>query len=233
MAGMVGAPPVELGEQRPLIGATMFGVTTPCVTRAREALEARGYEVLVFHATGHRRARDGGARRRRASSPGVLDATTTELCDDLVGGVLCAGPGPAGGGGPRRAPAGRVARRARHGQLRRARHGAAAVRGPQPVRAQPVGDADAHDRRGVRGAGAADRGEAERRDRAGRAVRAARGRLDDRRARAAVPRPRGRRGAVRRAALRRRRRTSSWSSWTTTSTTTRSPTRWSRSSTPT
>ena len=52
MAGMVQAPPVELGETRPLIGATMFGVTTPCVTRARERLEARGYEVLVFHATG-------------------------------------------------------------------------------------------------------------------------------------------------------------------------------------
>jgi uncharacterized protein (UPF0261 family) len=91
MAGMVGAPPVELGERRPLIGATMFGVTTPCVTRAREALEARGYEVLVFHATGT------GGRAMEALVEagflaGVLDATTTELCDDLVGGVLSAGP---------------------------------------------------------------------------------------------------------------------------------------------
>jgi uncharacterized protein (UPF0261 family) len=91
MAGMVGAPPVELGEQRPLIGATMFGVTTPCVTRAREGLEARGYEVLVFHATGT------GGRAMEALVEagylaGVLDATTTELCDDLVGGVLSAGP---------------------------------------------------------------------------------------------------------------------------------------------
>jgi uncharacterized protein (UPF0261 family) len=91
MAGMVGAPAVELGEQRPLIGATMFGVTTPCVTRAREALEARGYEVLVFHATGT------GGRAMEALVDagflaGVLDATTTELCDDLVGGVLSAGP---------------------------------------------------------------------------------------------------------------------------------------------
>ena len=91
MAGMVGAPPVSLGEQRPLIGATMFGVTTPCVTRAREALEARGYEVLVFHATGT------GGRAMEALVDagflaGVLDATTTELCDDLVGGVLSAGP---------------------------------------------------------------------------------------------------------------------------------------------
>ena len=92
MAGMVGAAPVELGEQRPLIGATMFGVTTPCVTRAREGLEARGYEVLVFHATGT------GGRAMEALVDagylaGVLDATTTELCDDLVGGVLSAGPG--------------------------------------------------------------------------------------------------------------------------------------------
>ena len=91
MAGMLGAPPVELGEQRPLIGATMFGVTTPCVTRAREGLEARGYEVLVFHATGT------GGRAMEALVDagflaGVLDATTTELCDDLVGGVLSAGP---------------------------------------------------------------------------------------------------------------------------------------------
>ncbi len=52
MAGMVNAPPVELGEQRPLIAATMFGVTTPSVTAAREELERRGYEVLTFHATG-------------------------------------------------------------------------------------------------------------------------------------------------------------------------------------
>ena len=91
MAGMVGAAPVELGEQRPLIAATMFGVTTPCVTRAREQLEARGYEVLVFHATGT------GGRAMEALVEagylaGVLDVTTTELCDDLVGGVLSAGP---------------------------------------------------------------------------------------------------------------------------------------------
>jgi len=91
MAGMVGAAPVELGDERPLIAATMFGVTTPCVTRAREQLEARGYEVLVFHATGT------GGRAMEALVDagflaGVLDATTTELCDDLVGGVLSAGP---------------------------------------------------------------------------------------------------------------------------------------------
>ncbi len=91
MAGMVTAPPVELAEQRPLVAATMFGVTTPCVTAARESLEQRGYEVLVFHATGT----GGTAMEALVESgfmTGVLDITTTELCDRLVGGVLAAGP---------------------------------------------------------------------------------------------------------------------------------------------
>jgi uncharacterized protein (UPF0261 family) len=91
MAGMVSAPPVEPRETRPLIAASMFGVTTPCVTHARVRLQERGYEVLVFHATG------AGGRALEALAAGgflagVLDATTTELCDDLVGGVLSAGP---------------------------------------------------------------------------------------------------------------------------------------------
>jgi uncharacterized protein (UPF0261 family) len=76
---------------RPLVAATMFGVTTPCVTVARERLEALGYEVLVFHATG-----SGGrameALIRSGSIDGVLDATTTELADEIGGGVLSAGP---------------------------------------------------------------------------------------------------------------------------------------------
>jgi uncharacterized protein (UPF0261 family) len=91
MAGMVNAPPVELPEQRSLVAATMFGVTTTCVTAAREALEQRGYEVLVFHATGT----GGTAMETLIESgfmTGVLDITTTELCDRLVGGVLAAGP---------------------------------------------------------------------------------------------------------------------------------------------
>jgi uncharacterized protein (UPF0261 family) len=91
MAGMVLAPLPEVEGERPLVAATMFGVTTPCVTRAREALEEKGYEVLVFHATGTggkamEALVDGGFLQ------GVLDITTTELCDDLVGGVLSAGP---------------------------------------------------------------------------------------------------------------------------------------------
>jgi len=97
MAGMVaanagpGARAQARGEERPLIGATMFGVTTPCVTAARERLEALGYEVLVFHATGTRgRAMEGLIRSGFIG--GVLDVTTTELADELVGGVLSAGP---------------------------------------------------------------------------------------------------------------------------------------------
>src|SRR6185503_7629349 len=97
MAGMVaanagrGEAARAAGEERPLIGATMFGVTTPCVTAARERLEAMGYEVLVFHATGTGgRAMEGLVRSGFLA--GVLDATTTELADELVGGVLSAGP---------------------------------------------------------------------------------------------------------------------------------------------
>jgi len=91
IGGMVSAAPLPEVAGRPLIGATMFGVTTPCVTRARERLEDLGYEVLVFHATGT----GGGsleALARSGSLAGVLDITTTELADDLVGGVLSAGP---------------------------------------------------------------------------------------------------------------------------------------------
>ena len=84
-------PQVTNQSDKPLIAATMFGVTTPCVTKARETLEANGYEVLVFHATG-----SGGRAMedliRNGFIAGVLDATTTELADELVGGILSAGP---------------------------------------------------------------------------------------------------------------------------------------------
>jgi uncharacterized protein (UPF0261 family) len=90
IAGMAKVSVPETGG-RPLIGATMFGVTTPAVTRARERLEELGYEVLVFHATG-----TGGLSMEALAQggylAGVLDLTTTELADDLVGGVLSAGP---------------------------------------------------------------------------------------------------------------------------------------------
>ena len=90
IAGMVGVRAPELAHRK-VIAATMFGVTTPCVTRARELLDELGYEVLVFHATG-----TGGQSMEVLASDGyldgVLDITTTELADDLVGGVLSAGP---------------------------------------------------------------------------------------------------------------------------------------------
>ena len=90
-AGMATAGAPAAGEDRPLVGATMFGVTTPSVTAARERLEELGYEVLVFHATG-----TGGQSMEALVRDGFitasLDITTTELADDLVGGVLSAGP---------------------------------------------------------------------------------------------------------------------------------------------
>jgi uncharacterized protein (UPF0261 family) len=81
----------EAVDERPLVGASMFGVTTPAVDAARERLGELGYEVLVFHATGA----GGRALEGLVASgllAGVLDLTTTELADDLVGGVLSAGP---------------------------------------------------------------------------------------------------------------------------------------------
>lgn len=78
-------------EHKPLIAASMFGVTTPCITKAQEYLEERGYEVVVFHATGA-----GGKTMERLISEGffagVLDLTTTEWCDEIAGGILAAGP---------------------------------------------------------------------------------------------------------------------------------------------
>ncbi len=93
MAGMVTLQTKSNNVQndKPLIAATMFGVTTPCVEHARKILEAAGYEVLVFHATGN-----GGEAMEGLIADGliagVLDITTTELADELVGGILSAGP---------------------------------------------------------------------------------------------------------------------------------------------
>lgn len=91
IAGMVQTPLPAEEKEKPLVAATMFGVTTPCVEHARGVLEEAGYEVLVFHATGN-----GGQALesliRDGVLSGVLDMTTTELADELVGGVLSAGP---------------------------------------------------------------------------------------------------------------------------------------------
>src|SRR6185295_17589848 len=92
MAGMVAnkLPPAPSAD-KPLITATMFGVTTPCVSAAQRILEAKDYEVLVFHATG-----TGGMTMESFLADGLiagsLDITTTELADELVGGILSAGP---------------------------------------------------------------------------------------------------------------------------------------------
>jgi uncharacterized protein (UPF0261 family) len=91
ICGMVAHQKAGLSAERPAVAATMFGVTTPCVTVARARLEDQGYEVAVFHATG-----SGGQAMeqliRDGAFDGVLDITTTELADELVGGVLSAGP---------------------------------------------------------------------------------------------------------------------------------------------
>jgi len=91
MVGMVANEPDVDVEDKPTIGITMFGVTTPCVQRAREILEEKGYETIVFHATG-----TGGKAMESLVEEGiidgVLDVTTTEWADELVGGNLAAGP---------------------------------------------------------------------------------------------------------------------------------------------
>ncbi len=91
MVGMVANDPDVEVEDRPTIAITMFGVTTPCVQTAREYLEERGYEIIVFHATG-----TGGRAMESLIEEGivdgVLDVTTTEWADEHVGGVLSAGP---------------------------------------------------------------------------------------------------------------------------------------------
>ncbi|PSP69571.1 hypothetical protein BRC80_10925 [Halobacteriales archaeon QH_9_66_26] len=91
MVGMVAnEPDVDVAE-RPTVGITMFGVTTPCAQAAREWLESEGYETIVFHATGTGgKAMEGLVEQ--GVIDGVLDVTTTELADELVGGVLSAGP---------------------------------------------------------------------------------------------------------------------------------------------
>jgi uncharacterized protein (UPF0261 family) len=90
ICGMVSGEVVP-GKDKPLIAATMFGNTTRAVNHARSLLEAAGYEVLVFHATGT------GGRTMEALIAdsyitGVLDMTTTEWADEVCGGVLSAGP---------------------------------------------------------------------------------------------------------------------------------------------
>jgi len=91
IAGMVKMESPATSEEKPLITASMFGNTTECVDRARGMLEDKGYEVLVFHATG-----TGGKTMESLITDGYivgsLDITTTELADEVCGGVFSAGP---------------------------------------------------------------------------------------------------------------------------------------------
>ena len=91
VAGMASSPELEVADERPLIGCMMFGVTTPCVLRAAKYFEGRGYDVLINHAVG-----SGGRSLeeliRDGFVVGVLDITTHEIADYLLGGVLSAGP---------------------------------------------------------------------------------------------------------------------------------------------
>lgn len=90
IAGMVAAEPPQADDARPLVAASMFGNTTPCVDACRQRLEGAGYEVLVFHATG-----TGGRTMESLIDDGLVDAcldiTTTEWADELCGGVFSAG----------------------------------------------------------------------------------------------------------------------------------------------
>jgi uncharacterized protein (UPF0261 family) len=91
IAGMVQAVRPEAGGERPLVAASMFGNTTACIDRARTSLDRAGWEVLVFHAVGN-----GGKTMQRLAAEGLLagllDLTTTELADEVCGGVFSAGP---------------------------------------------------------------------------------------------------------------------------------------------
>ena len=89
--GMVNGEKVEVKNNKKLVAASMFGVTTQCVTDARKILEENDLEVITFHMTGN-----GGKSMENLIRQGfinaVLDVTTTEICDEIVGGTLSAGP---------------------------------------------------------------------------------------------------------------------------------------------
>ena len=90
LAGMMAHPVAVQATTKPALGLTMFGVTTPCVQAVTKLLEA-DYDCLVFHATGV----GGQSMEKLAGSgllSGVIDVTTTEIADEIGGGVLSAGP---------------------------------------------------------------------------------------------------------------------------------------------
>jgi len=91
VVGMANAPALKGIEEKPLIGCMMFGVTTPCVLRASSIMEKAGYDVMINHAVG-----SGGRSMeeliRNGYIAGMLDITTHEIADEMLGGVLSAGP---------------------------------------------------------------------------------------------------------------------------------------------
>lgn len=91
IVNMASVPEPSPTEEKPLIGCMMFGVTTPCVLRASAAMEEHGYDVIINHAIG-----SGGLSMeemiRDGFIQGILDITTHEIADEMLGGVLSAGP---------------------------------------------------------------------------------------------------------------------------------------------
>ena len=167
----------------------MFGVTTPAVTAARTDLEDRGYEVLVFHCTG-----TGGKAMENLIEAGffdgVLDLTTTELCDELVGGVLSAGPDRMGAAARTGVP-----QVVSLGALDMVNFGAPDTvpdkfEGRTMYEHNPFGDPDANHPGGVRRVGTSDRREALGSDRPDHPLHPAERGLDDRRRGPTLLRPR-------------------------------------------
>ncbi|MGI6070484.1 MAG: Tm-1-like ATP-binding domain-containing protein [Blautia sp.] len=91
VVGMANAPEISGQDSKPLIGCMMFGVTTPCVLRASQSMEKQGYDVIINHAIG-----TGGMSMEQMIGDGfikgILDITTHEIADEMLGGVLSAGP---------------------------------------------------------------------------------------------------------------------------------------------
>ena len=144
----------------PVIVASMFGNTTACVTEARRILEQAGYEVLVFHATGI------GGRTMETLiesglASGVLDITTTEWADELVGGIISRRPNALDAAANASVPGHHRSRLFGHGELRRAGNCPGKVPKPQVPSTQSTGHAHANHAAGMPGTGPDSRGKGE------------------------------------------------------------------------
>ncbi|MGY4455675.1 ABC-type branched-subunit amino acid transport system ATPase component [Bradyrhizobium sp. i1.3.1] len=178
----------------PSVGITMFGVTTPAVQKIAADLR-EDFECLVFHATGV----GGRSMEKLVDSgqiAGVIDLTTTEICDLLMGGVFPATDDPLRRHHPQPPALCRLGGRARHGEFRRPGHHSRALPRPQIPRPQPPGHPDADHGRGKRTHGPLDRRSAQPDGRPGALLPARGRRLRARRARTAILGSRCRCGAV-------------------------------------